>query len=544
MDGRAGGRNDAARRPDDHLRGPPRELAARSDDPGRLLGYREIAAAADRARPRRRVHPRRVPAGHGAPVLRRLGLPDHRVLRPHCRYGTPQDFMGLVDQLHRAGIGVILDWVPVALPRRRLRPRPLRRHPPLRTRRPPARGPPRLGQPGLQLRPPRGPELPPRRPTTGCRRTTPTGCASTRWPPCSTSTTRAGPASGSPTVRAGARTSMRSPSSAHSTPGSTPTTPTSQVIAEESTAWPGVSRPVEPAVSASGSSGTWAGCTTRSTTWPTTRSTGATTTVSSPSAACTPPPRFVLPLSHDEVVHGKGSLLAKMPGTTGSSSPTAPALGYQYALPGKKLLFMGSEFAELARMGPRSCLDWDLLADPSHAGCVPAGDRDLNISTGPSQPSTNSTREPGGFDWVLDDEPSSVLAFLRRAATRRPLLVVCNFTPVPRHDVLSGCPTADSGASCSTATPSTAAVGWETSAGVEAHPSLARIPRTLNAHGPAARLRLLAPGPGVSGSTADRASSDAARRHLRHGAPGAPLGAVPVGRRVQLRRSGPPSAAR
>ena len=149
-----------------------------------------------------------------------------------------------IDHLHERGIGVILDWVPGALPARRVGARPLRRHRALRARRPAAGRAPGLGHARLQLRPQRGAELPARqRALLAATSTTPTACASTRSRRCSTSTTRGVPASGCRTSSAAARTSTPSRSCRSSTGSSTRPSPGVVSAAEESTAWPGVTRP-------------------------------------------------------------------------------------------------------------------------------------------------------------------------------------------------------------------------------------------------------------------------------------------------------------
>jgi 1,4-alpha-glucan branching enzyme len=137
-------------------------------------------------------------------------------------------------------------------------------------------------------------------------------------------------------------------------------------IAEESTSWPKVSQPVHEAGWASASSGTWASCTTRC----------AIGARADPPQI--PPQRyhlrllyafsenFVLPLSHDEVVHGKGSLLTRWRATTGRSSPIcAPITPSCGAIPGKKLLFMGQEFAQRREWSEARSLDWHLLDTPA-----------------------------------------------------------------------------------------------------------------------------------------------------------------------------------
>ncbi len=147
---------------------------------------------------------------------------------------------------------------------------------------------------------------------------------------------------------------------------------------------------------------------------------------------------FVLPLSHDEVVHQKGSLVNKMPGDGWQKLANLRLLyGYQYGLPGKKLLFMGAELATGREWDHESGLDWGLLQDPAHAGIARwVGDLNRLYRAHPALHERDS--EPAGFEWVHhDDAETSVLSFLRRSAGGV-VLVVCNFTPVPRHNVHVG----------------------------------------------------------------------------------------------------------
>ncbi len=150
---------------------------------------------------------------------------------------------------------------------------------------------------------------------------------------------------------------------------------------------------------------------------------------------------FLLPLSHDEVVHGKRSLLEKMPGDDWQKFANLRLLlGYQYAQPGKKLLFMGGEIGQRREWDHEGSVDWHLLADPRHAG-IQRWVRDLNrlYRTEPALHELDC--EPEGFEWVdPDDRESSVLSFLRRAGGGRQVVVVCNFTPVPRQDYRVGVP--------------------------------------------------------------------------------------------------------
>jgi 1,4-alpha-glucan branching enzyme len=153
---------------------------------------------------------------------------------------------------------------------------------------------------------------------------------------------------------------------------------------------------------------------------------------------------YVLPLSHDEVVHGKGSLLAKMPGDDWQKHANLRLLlGYQWALPGKKLLFMGGELAVWKEWNHEDVLDWDLCQWPPHAGNQ-RWVRDLNAIYRRYPALYRRDVEPGGFDWVIgDDRDHSVLVFVRRGDPGdAPVLVACNFTPVPRHDYEVGTPAA------------------------------------------------------------------------------------------------------
>jgi len=146
---------------------------------------------------------------------------------------------------------------------------------------------------------------------------------------------------------------------------------------------------------------------------------------------------FVLPLSHDEVVHGKGSLLTKMPGDAWQRLATLRLLyGYQFGQPGKKLLFMGAELATWREWDHEAGLDWGLLQDPAHAGMA-RWVTDLNGLYRGRRALHERDAEPSGFGWVADEPDTSVVAFLRRGSSDS-VLVVCNFTPVPRHNLQIG----------------------------------------------------------------------------------------------------------
>jgi 1,4-alpha-glucan branching enzyme len=151
--------------------------------------------------------------------------------------------------------------------------------------------------------------------------------------------------------------------------------------------------------------------------------------------------RFVLPISHDEVVHGKRSLLAKMPGDDWQKRANLRAyLGFMWAHPGKKLLFMGSEIGQWREWNHDSQIDWQLLDDPAHAGLQRLV-RDLNTLYVAEPALHRQDADAAGFNWVVgDDQANSVFAFLRQAPGAAPVLVVCNLTPVPRHAYRIGVP--------------------------------------------------------------------------------------------------------
>ena len=144
---------------------------------------------------------------------------------------------------------------------------------------------------------------------------------------------------------------------------------------------------------------------------------------------------FVLPLSHDEVVHGKGTLLGKIPGDAWQKFATLRAYyAFMWAYPGKKLLFMGQEFAQGAEWSESRPLDWWQLDIPEHRG-VKDLVRDLNHLYRARTALHARDCEPEGFEWLLADEAeTSVFAWVRRAPGANPVAVVCNFTPVPRPD--------------------------------------------------------------------------------------------------------------
>ncbi len=151
---------------------------------------------------------------------------------------------------------------------------------------------------------------------------------------------------------------------------------------------------------------------------------------------------FVLPLSHDEVVYGKGSLLEKMSGDDWQKFANLRALfGYMYAQPAKKLLFMGGEFGQRREWAHDTSLDWDLLDCPSHAG-VHKWLQDLNQFYRREPALYELDCEPAGFEWIdCGDADGSVVSLIRKGKTTSTLvLAACNFTPVPRLGYRIGAP--------------------------------------------------------------------------------------------------------
>jgi 1,4-alpha-glucan branching enzyme len=151
---------------------------------------------------------------------------------------------------------------------------------------------------------------------------------------------------------------------------------------------------------------------------------------------------YVLPLSHDEVVHGKGSLLARQPGDDWQRFAGLRSLyGYMWSHPGKKLLFMGSEFAQPDEWHHERTLDWHLWARPYHAG-VARWVADLNAAYRRIPALHVDDFEPVGFDWLpLEHHDPTILAYVRRGEPNQPLAIaVVNMTPQPRYGLRVGVP--------------------------------------------------------------------------------------------------------
>jgi 1,4-alpha-glucan branching enzyme len=153
---------------------------------------------------------------------------------------------------------------------------------------------------------------------------------------------------------------------------------------------------------------------------------------------------FILPLSHDEVVHGKGSLFAKMAGDRWQKLANLRALyAYMWAHPGKKLLFMGGEIAQEQEWSHERSLDWHLLELREHAG-IQALVRDLNRLYRDEPALWEVDSDPSGFWWIEpNDADSNVIAFARASREReRMLVIVANLSPVPRTEYRLGLPRA------------------------------------------------------------------------------------------------------
>jgi len=151
---------------------------------------------------------------------------------------------------------------------------------------------------------------------------------------------------------------------------------------------------------------------------------------------------FILPFSHDEVVHLKGSLLDKIPGDVWQKRASLRTLyGYMYGHPGKKLLFMGDEFGQWVEWDHNHSLDWDLLKDPAHAA-LRRWVQDLNWHYHAEPALYQADFDPSGFRWIdCNDNENSVVSIVRYARDRRDFVVmVFNFTPVPRMEYRIGVP--------------------------------------------------------------------------------------------------------
>ena len=155
--------------------------------------------------------------------------------------------------------------------------------------------------------------------------------------------------------------------------------------------------------------------------------------------------RFLLPISHDEVVHGKGSLLGRMPGDDWQRFANLRAYLASCGLhPGKKMLFMGCEFGQPTEWNHDAELPWHLLEQENHRG-IHDMVRALNALLRENPALYQRDFDASGFAWVVgDDREQSIFAFLRFGdANTPPVLAVCNFTPIPRYGYRIGAPTGE-----------------------------------------------------------------------------------------------------
>jgi 1,4-alpha-glucan branching enzyme len=153
---------------------------------------------------------------------------------------------------------------------------------------------------------------------------------------------------------------------------------------------------------------------------------------------------FVLPLSHDEVVHGKGSLIGKMPGDEWQRFANLRLLfAYMFAQPGKKLLFMGGEFGQVREWAHDTSLEWNVLQYPVHYGMQNWVEQ-LNRLYAQEPGLHDYDTDPQGFEWIdCNDNAASTISLLRKSRSpRQNIVVVCNFTPIPRLDYRLGVPAA------------------------------------------------------------------------------------------------------
>jgi 1,4-alpha-glucan branching enzyme len=150
---------------------------------------------------------------------------------------------------------------------------------------------------------------------------------------------------------------------------------------------------------------------------------------------------FVLPISHDEVVHGKGSLVGRMPGDRWQQLANLRAfLAFMWAHPGKKLLFMGSEFAQSGEWASQRSLDWSLLQFSEHAGILRTVS-DLNNVYRATPALWQRDDDPGGFEWIdAGDAQGNIFTWIRWDKNGQPLACAANFSPTPHENYRIGLP--------------------------------------------------------------------------------------------------------
>ncbi len=363
---------------------------------------------------------------------------------PTARYGTPDDFRYLVDRLHQAGIGVLLDWVPGHFPKdewalARFDGTPLYEHPdPLRGEQPD------WGTLVFDFARPEVRNFLVANAVYWLKEFHADGMrvdavASMLYLDYSRKAGQWRPNihGGRENLDAVAFLAEANATTARLCPGTI-------MIAEESTAWPGVTSPT-------GNGGLgfafkwnmgWMNDTLRYLAeQPTDR--GHHHALATFSMMYAFSEHFLLPLSHDEVVHGKGSLWTRMPGDGWQKAAGVRALlAYQWTHPGKQLLFMGGEIAQPREWSEERSLDWGLLDEPLHAG-VSLLVHDLNALYRATPALWELDSDPVGFEWIdSEDATNSVLAYIRKDGDGRPLVIACNFATEPHEGYRLGFPSA------------------------------------------------------------------------------------------------------
>ena len=337
---------------------------------------------------------------------------------PTGRYGTPQDLMFLIDTLHQRGIGVILDWVPSHFPTDEhglayFDGTHLYEHADMRQGFQPDWNSYifNYGRHEVQQFPPQ------QRGVLARHIITPTACAWTPWPRCSTSITRANRANGFRTSTAGAKTSKPLISCASSTKRCIASFRTCKPTPRNPPPGRRCRGPFTWADWASASSGTWVSCTTRSSYFskdPVHRKYHHSELTFRAMYAFSE--NFVLPFSHDEVVHGKGSMLRKMPGDDWRKFANLRLLlAYQFLQPGKKLLFMGAEFGQWNEWYHETSLDWHLVQDGNpHNGVQKlVGTLNWLYRTRPRAARTGRRTRRGSSGWTATMRNRARLSWLR-----------------------------------------------------------------------------------------------------------------------------------
>ncbi|MGH9045060.1 MAG: 1,4-alpha-glucan branching protein GlgB, partial [Acidimicrobiales bacterium] len=408
-------------------------------DPPRLLGYRELASSlVAHVLKEGFTHVELLPVMEH-PFYGSWGYQITGFFAPTARYGTPQDLMALIDQLHQAGIGVVLDWVPShfasdAFALARFDGTHLYEHADPRRGIHPDWNSLVFNYGRHEVRSFLASSAEHWLSAYHADALRVDGVASMLYLDYSR---KAG--EWSPNRRGGREDLDAIDFLSQLNSGIYAEHPDVQVIAEESTAWPGVSRPVR--LGGLGFGLKW------DMGWmhdtlsymhhdPVHRAHHHSELTFR--ALYAHSENFVLPLSHDEVVHGKGSLLSSMPGDPWRKFANLRLLySYQFALPGKKLLFMGDELAADREWDHEESLDWNVLKDPQHEG-IELLVADLNRLYRGHRALFECDADPWGFEWVLAAEAeTSLLAFTRRTQGDV-ALVVFNFTPVPRQNVSAG----------------------------------------------------------------------------------------------------------